>query len=214
MTISETIQLQTLTALQPYDTQFTLQSFDRALDVADNFQEYRITKWSFKYTPLFDTFVGGTGAAANTLPYLYSKLLAYPPPDTFGLNFLQTMGAKPRRMDDKTIVLSYKPHVLQGGLVPADTTGISSTFGTKVLRSPWLSTHNVTYSGGSSTTNMDNTPHYGHSFYIDKAGIDTAFPDVASYELNAVIEFRKPWDLKAQTPPPGTPQKIVPARKV
>jgi len=188
-----------LQANQAYFFETSLSSFPRALDIADNFQEYRIKSLEFKYIPTYDTFAyDGAGTPGKSLPYLYVKQLVVPPPATWDLSFLKVMGAKPRRLDDKNITLKYSPVVNQTGL----STNVAGG-GTRGVKSPWISTHLV------GLTTMDDSIHYGHATFIDTYLTGSTMPEVCQLELVVVFEFRKPWDKTASTPPPDTAPAIV-----
>ena len=187
----------TLATNTPYQAFVSLQNFPRALDIADNFQLYRITRVDYKYTPNYDTFSSqyqsGTSNASMTVPYFYSTRLTNVAPTTFSLNFLQTMGAKPRRLDDKTISVSYRPNI---NLLNSD--GAAAVSGqSKPVYSPWLNTH---YYDGSATPvlTMDGTPHFGHAFWVSQAQA-TLGQQVAplALEITVHFEFKKPWDKTA-----------------
>jgi len=188
-----------LQANQAYFFETSLSSFPRALDIADNFQEYRIKSLEFKYIPTYDTFAyTGSVSVGQTLPYLYVKQLTVPPPATFDLSFLKVMGAKPRRLDDKNITLKYAPRINQLSAAANLNNG-----GVRGLVSPWISTHIP------SATTMDDTLHYGHATFIDTYLTSAQMPEICQLELVVVFEFRKPWDKTASTPPPDTAPAIV-----
>ena len=185
--IQETITFADLNISTPYDTIVDLSLFDRATDVADNFQEYRITKLDFKYTPLFDTYIDASGNVGITLPTLYHKRQVYPSPPSFGLPYMVSLGAKPIRIDDKIIRFSYTPNVLLNGTI---TNPSSATPLQKPDYKPWLSTHQTS---GSNVV-MDNTPHQGHALFIYQKTTAGVNSPICSYEVTAHFEFRKPWD--------------------
>lgn len=201
--IKETLQLSDLEPNQPYEPELQLSMFPRALDIADNYQKYRIQKVEYIYKPRYDTFQSqyepGTSNVNPTVPYLFSKVLNYPSPTAFGLQFLQSLGAKPRRLDDKNLIVTYKPHVLQQGLVnqSAPVPGSAANSTSRAIRSPWLNTH---WTDSSGVTQMDNTYHYGHVFYIQQEVVNpTGLYPVAELDVNVYFEFCKPWDLATQT---------------
>lgn len=187
----------TLATNTPYQAFVSLLNFPRALDIADNFQQYRITRVEFKYTPNYDTFTSqyqpGTSNASMTVPYFYSTRLTNVAPTTFALNFLQTMGAKPRRLDDKTITVSYKPNVNM-----AAAEGPQFVGQTKPVYSPWLNTHYYDATSPAPVLTMDGTPHFGHAFWVSQAqqtlGQQTA---PLALEITVHFEFKKPWDKTA-----------------
>lgn len=179
-----------VSAQQSYTFDFNLSMYQRALDIADNFQEYRIKSVEFKYTPLYDTFMTNSGGTSgSSLPYLYNKVLTVPAPTVFGLPFMKTMGAKPQRLDDKTITLKYRPCVNQTGV----NTQANSNAGTRGIKSPWISTH---LPGGIV---MDDTLHIGHATWIDTYNYGVNNPVIATIESVVIFEFRKPWDAKASS---------------
>lgn len=208
--IKQTLQLSDIQPNQAYEPQLTLTQFPRALDIADNYQKYRIQKVEYIYKPRFDTFQSQYIPGSNvnpTVPYLFSKVLNYPAPTSFGLAFLQTMGAKPRRLDDKNIIVSYTPHILQEGLASV-TQGSTTQNYSRPIKKPWLNTH-VTDSSGA--TLMDNTVHYGHAFWIQQEVTDPNNVPVAELDVNVYFEFCKPWDLASQTV--GAVEKLNPFDK-
>jgi len=161
-------------------------SFDRAVAVARAYQEYRITslRWTFK--PQFDTFTATTDAAtALRVPIFYhmiDKAQAIPLNATLGT--LRSMGAKPRRFDDKNLLVTYSPAV-QGVVWDG---GVAAT-PAKPAVSPWLNT-NAAPDAAWAPSNID----HGSLFYI----LDTqgGLPGDGQYEygieLEAQFEFRKP----------------------
>jgi len=188
--LKETISFDPLKPNLPLVAECDLSLFDRATDVADNYQEYRITKLEWRYVPEYDTYIDASGNVS--LPNLYAKRLSYSAPISFSIDWLKTMGAKPRRLDDKTLLVSYTPNTYIAGLSGA-------TGGNKPIWKPWLATHNDPGTG----IVMDKTPHYGHAFFITQNQAGAGNSVVAELELTAYFEFRKPWD-KNTIPPPGT----------
>lgn len=191
----------------PYDSIVDLSLFKRATDVADNFQEYRITKLEWKYTPLYDTFIDASGSAS--LPTLYHRRQVYPTPPTFGIPYLVAQGAKPIRVDDKIIKYNYTPNVLMIGTFYNVASNAYSA--QKPNYKPWLATHQNIVAGGSNVVAMDATPHQGHSLYIYQKNVVSANAPICSYEVTAHFEFRKPWDLTTITEgaPKQSPQIVL-----
>lgn len=205
--LKETFSAGNIEPNTPYEPQLSLDMFPRALDVADNYQEYRVSRVEYLYTPMYDTFSAlyapGTSNVQVSLPYLYTKKQTVKTPAAYTLAFLTAQGAKPIRLDDKTIRHKYRPHILQGGMKDV-TTGLS----VRAVKSPWLSTHE------DGTTVMDDTVHYTHNFWVQQDVVNpTASAAVCSLEINVYFEFRKPWDLAAASPPPGAPLKKNPMLK-
>jgi len=191
--IHETITLEDLKPNIAYDAYMYLTLFPRAKDMADNFQEYRISKVQWKFTPLYDTFVDASGNVG--LPYLYEKRHTYEAPTTFDLDYLKALGAKPRRFDDKTLNVSYTPNVNMAIFGDnSSTTGETQLVNTsgKPAYKPWLNTH---LTQAPATEVIDATRHYGLAFWIDQFQATAGSATVGQLECTAYFEFRKPWDL-------------------
>ena len=202
--IKETFTFGTTEPNTPYEPLLQLGGFPRALDIADNFQEYRIVKAEYSYTPYYDTFSSAYQAGSSnvnmSVPSLYTRSQVVESPSSYNLAYLTAQGAKPIRLDDKIIRHTYRPHVLQ----TTSQAGSSGQY-VKPLKSPWISTHTPTLSG---TPTMDDTLHYTHNFWIqqDIPNPDPAQSQVCSTEVNVYFEFRKPWDLSLSNPS-GAPAK-------
>lgn len=198
--MKETVPIESLNANAPYEAITALTQFPRALDIADNYEQYRITKLEYKFTPSYDTFISqyqpGTSNASMSVPYLYAKRLTREAPAVFTLPFLQTMGAKPRRLDDKTLTVTYTPNINI-----ALASGPQFLGQAKPNYSPWINTH---YLDGSTTPvlTMDATPHHGFVFWIQQLQA-TLGQQVApcTLEVTAHFEFKNAWDKTALTPP-------------
>lgn len=204
--IKESLTLGDITPNTPYEPQLSLNQFPRAADLADNYQQYRISKIEYIYTPKYDTFGAlyspSTSNVQVTLPYLYTKKQTGPTPLAWTLDFLTKQGAKPIRLDDKTITHRYRPHILQ----TAANTNLSSPTNTqRPIKSPWLATHNFA-TGGSEQ--LDETIHYTHNFWVNQEITNPASASPLTLECNVYFEFKKPWDNTSS--PPGAPQKVNP----
>jgi len=164
-----------------------LAQFKRAVQIGGGYQEYRITGVKFRFTPRFDTFPATTDlAAAISVPYMYTMV------DRAGvvkagasLAQLKAMGATPKRFDDKTLTVSYKPGVLNS----VETSLAGATNYTRPMISPWLATMN---DPTSPLYNPSTVQHRGLWFVLDAKGL----PGDATYEYDVDIEvnfqFRKP----------------------
>lgn len=179
-TITETLQLDPLQG-GTY-TQYNginLSQFARATAVAESFQAYRIKLLTFTIRPQFDTFPIGS---ASQIPALYKMVDRSGALSSSGtLAMLRNMGCKAIRLDDKQIVIRYKPAVIL-------TTGSGlSTVNTKPLVSPYLSTDN---NAGIGSWAVSRVPHLGLTALVD------AFQCGASVEVTAVFDFAKPnWNI-------------------
>jgi len=140
----------------------------------------------FTFRPQFDTFMANTDAAtALRVPqfyYMIDKAQSLPLGTT--LATLRSMGAKPRRFDDKNIIVQYAPGVQQ---VVWDGGAIQVPAAPKI--SPWLST-NATPDGAWLPSTVD---HGGLFYILDTQG---PLPGDGQYEYGVEVEvqfqFRKP----------------------
>ena len=205
-TIKETYAIGAINANEPVEPVVQLQGFQRALDIADTFQEYRISKVEYSYTPLYDTFnaAAGSGIDLVTVPKLYTKVQTVETPESYTLDYLIAQGAKPIRMDDKIIRHTYRPHVLQAALL-AEAGDLATS--KRAVKSPWLSTHSSSATG--TPILMDNTIHRTHNFWIQQEVTSTATRPVCTLEVNVYFEFRKPWTLAAAAPTDGVAKRVL-----
>lgn len=176
------------------DYQLSLARFTRASLVARGFQLYRITKVTYKFKPKLDTFAvnatQGTPPAVTTIPYLYTVI------DKIGnlsdfttADELRQAGAKPKRLDDKTLSVSYKPAVLQYTL---DRNNATNTWA-KPLVSPWLSTdkYNDVMSGGANYL-PSSIDHLGLAWIVEQTGTAAGVVNTYGLEVTVDFEFKKP----------------------
>jgi len=172
---------------------FTLNMRDliRTRALLSVYQYYRITSVEMRFKPYFDTFANGL-SSGQTLPYLYfqyDKAGALTGLDAQGF---EDIGTKAIRMDDKTIVRSWKPSVL------TNSTGTGGVTQFKV--SPWLPTQYLAAAN-------DDVDHYGAIFYISK----TSPSDGTIYDVDVVVnvQYRKPLIVPSQgATPNANPPRI------
>lgn len=170
------------TTLSSYN--LSLASLTRAIDVAKGYQFYRIRRVTFLIKPLKDTFVGGSGGPTeSSIPYLYymidrTRLFQA----GFSVDQLKAMGAKARRLDDKTIMFSYTPSVLTETF---DNTALANQ-AVQYKLSPWLPTRDI---NSASVWNPNTTDHQGIAWVVE-----TLFGDPLRYsiERRVQVEFKKP----------------------
>lgn len=159
--------------------------FKRARGIAAGYQEFRITNVKFTFKPQFDTFAATTDAAtALRVPNMYYMIdKAQTLPANTTLATLRSMGAKPHRFDDKSVVVSWSP-----GVQIAANNGALAASLVKPLISPWLAT-NATPDAAWTPSGVD---HAGIFYQLD-AG---ALPGDGQYEYGVDVEvqfqFRKP----------------------
>lgn len=175
---------------------FSLLQFNRASFIAASYREFRITGVKFTIKPTFDTFTATVdGANQIQVPQLYYYI------DRTGvigtvptLANLKEMGARPHRLDDRNVVIKYRPAVVAG--MYNNITAPNPVFVYKRV-SPWLNTNSRNL---GTPWNANNTPHQGLWFYLD-AGV---LPGDGAYEYKVDIEvnfqFRGAMTLVSSTP--------------
>lgn len=165
-----------------------LSVYKRASAIAANFQQYRITGVTFRFTPRFDTFPATTNlASAISVPYLYYMVDKQGSiRTTVTLPQLQQMGAKPHRFDDKTLVVKYRPGVSLVSSAAQTTQNINGV----VKISPWINTRgNIDAADPPDISDVD---HFGLWWILDAKGL----PGDANYQYDLDVQvdfqFRKP----------------------
>lgn len=183
---TETHEFQTLNANVAYiDYQTSLARCERASTIAQGYQEYKIAKVEYIFMPLTDTFLPGQQGVPN-LYFRIDKTGALQ--DFTQVSQLVQTGCKPRRMDDKNIVVSYKPAVLQ---YARDANNATNPWA-KPIVSPWLTTNknNNQTSPGWVASSID---HLGLAWFVEQINPAGNTP-VTTYTCRVRIhyEFRKP----------------------
>lgn len=195
---TEVVQTQNLVANTNYSSyNISLASTTRALDIAKGYQYYRIKRVTYVIKPTQDTFVSG----GNSVPYLYymvdrTKLFV----NGFTINQLKSMGAKPRRVDEKIIKFSYTPSVL------TDTydNNVGANQFVQYKMSPWLPTKDITQVG---VWNPNTTDHLGIVWRMEQS-----FGDASAYSIERQIEFefKKPATPTTVSAPEDVPTDLDP----
>lgn len=164
------------TAGQVYDlndirinAQFTV-----APQLANLYQYYRITSVQWRLKPNFDTYMNNS-TPTGTIPYLY---FLYDKAGSLGsltAPQFEQCGAKPVRVDDKTIVRRWRPTVRIGD--PDQAVPMFKT-------SPWMPTHT------SDGLTMNAPNHLGAVWFVEKS----AQSDAQTYDIDVTVtfQFRKP----------------------
>lgn len=161
---------------------FSLDQFLRATQIAKGYQHYRIKKITMRFKPLADTFTNsGALASVPNLFYMIDKSGSLPNNPTLAM--LKQMGAKAHRFDDKTIIVSWRPSVLD---VAATAAAAASPAQYKV--SPWLSTNANQL--GVGVWNPSTVDHQGIFWQSEQ---DLAVqPAYYSIETTVEFQFKKP----------------------
>lgn len=159
----------------------------RATQLAKLFGEYRIKRLIFTYRPIFDTFsssLPGVGNSPNSVPTLYWRMNRYgDTPAAFNGNYMRAMGAKPFRLDDKQVVVSYRPNVIQAQQNVVGNTTAS------IKMSPWLSTDDIVQ---DNNFNISTAEHFGHTLFVEGGGAGTGQGMVCYQDVKVIYEFRNP----------------------
>lgn len=187
---------------------FALTNSIRAKSVAAAYQYYRISKVELLWKPQADTFIAqqSGGGSQVSIPYLYYLIdKANTLPVAWSLSMLRSAGAKPRRLDDKTLRVAFKPACYVGS-TDSPVAGSLVTENSAMIRtSPWLTTN---ANAGDGTSGVGWQPssvdHHGLAFFIEQttqaAGMIPALMTVRIH-----YQFKKPvWSTAptGQHPPP------------
>jgi len=207
--VTETYELTVTNINQPEEYFFEgIPVGTRAANVAPNFGLYRIAKVTYTYKPLYDTYIPANDPAPGgnwitTVPNLYWKMNRYgDAPVAFDADFLRTQGSKAIRLDDKAVVVSYKPNILlaDAGAIAAGLNGGSG----QVKMTPWLSTDQQV---GDNAFQLSRTVHYGHILFVEADTVNTTTkPPVCRVEVKVVWEFKNPRGVTESSP--SLPQSV------
>lgn len=160
-----------------------LSAFPRASAVAQGYQYFRIKLLKFIITPLLDTFSSG---GATQVPYFH-WVINKTGSGYVGLTkdwYLQN-GAKPRRFDDKNVVIQYAPAVLID-TVEAGAAGVVNQPNLPKVRQ-WLTTNADAF---GAVFNPSTVSHTGHYQLITSEGSTQAM--TYRMTMTAEFEFKKP----------------------
>lgn len=177
-----------------------LDQFPRAIGIAKNYQEYRITKVKFTFKPQFDTFtVDPNAATALRVPHLFymiDKPQAIPLAAT--LENLKQMGAKPRRFDNRDIVVQWSP----GVQLSANDGALAASL-VKPMISPWLNT-NATPDAAWTPSRID---HAGLFHFLEAGAITGDGQYEYGIDVECQFQFRKPLMVAVAGAPEALPLK-------
>jgi len=164
-----------------------LADFVRATTVANAYQHYKIKRIAITFKPTFDTYAptGGTNIGKPNLYYMIDKSGSIPV--NISLEGLKQMGARPRQLDEKNLVVSWAPSVLDVAMTAGGAAPTSNP--AKYRISPWLSCNeNIVAPGVFTASRVD---HLGLYWYVDQANPGTT-PPVYTCEIEAQFVFKKP----------------------
>lgn len=160
-----------------------LLDFQRAVQVAQAYQHYRIKKITLILKPNSDTFINGGTATKPRLYYMIDKSGALP--TNASLEALKQMGAKPIQLDEKNITISWRPSVLESAMYLPGGAGASSASKYKI--SPWLTTTASNVSPGVFVASAID--HLGVYWYVDQSLVGGY---QYSVECEVQFQFKKP----------------------
>jgi len=168
-------------------TNIQLGQFDRAMTIAKAYQHYRIKSVKLTIRSAFDTYDSTSGTSKPDLYYQIDKAGVLST-TTATLNQLKQMGARPRALDEKPIVITWSPSVLS-----EMESGPGATASSYKI-SPWLS------------TDSNAVLHRGIFWFANQifgAGLSYAA------ELECQFEFKKPvWTALSVDAPPAVEVKM------
>jgi len=163
--------------------------FDRAQAVAQAYQQFRIKYIRLNFQPNYDTYQAGPPGNAR-VPQLYFMIdKTNSIPTNANAGTLQSVGARPYRMDDKNLIRSWRPTVLVSNM-----TAPAAAAANQVLTTPWLST-NQNAGNPAPAWAPSTVDHLGAVFFIT----NTVVGDAQVYNVNVEVlfEFRKPnWKIE------------------
>jgi len=156
-----------------------LDQFPRAIQVAGAYQHYRIKKIALTFKPPYDTFQEG---GVSTKPRLYHMIdKAGAIPTNITLEGLKAMGARPRDLDEKNLIVSWAPSVLEATMDVAP-----NSIASKYRISPWLATNNAPIQPGVFIPST--VDHLGCYWYVDQLAGNPQY----QMEVEVQFEFKKP----------------------
>lgn len=180
-TFSTVLKNSTITAY--HNTDISLSTFSRAVQIASNYQYFKIKYFELSIIPDFDTFIpGGPGTQGKPMfYYIIDKGNAIDPQVTN--QQIKSMGAKPIALDEKPIKIRWRPAVLLSTQI-VTATGATSAQMYKV--SPWLNTDSNTATGNLWTPSQ--VCHYGIKWFAENFGGSMSY----TATLTAHFAFKKP----------------------
>lgn len=161
----------------------SLDGYDRAVQVAQAYQHYRIKKITLTLKPIYDTYAQGIGnnISKPNLYYMIDKSGSLP--DNITLEEMKQMGAKAHAFDEKPFTISWRPSVLTG---ETSAPGVLSSAQYKV--SPWLSTSANPLVNPWVPSTVD---HLGVLWYVEQL-FAPAEGVVYNAEVEVQFQFKKP----------------------
>lgn len=154
--------------------------YQRAVQVAQAYQHYRIKNIKLTFKPTFDTF-SQNGAQTMSKMHLYFMLdKSGTLPTNITLEGLKQLGARPFTLDEKEKVVSWAPTVLESTMYAPPVASSPSKYRT----SPWLSTNaNIVSPNVFVASGVD---HLGIYWYCEQL----ITPGATAYEVEVEVQFQ------------------------
>lgn len=161
-------------------TDTTLASFTRAQQVAQSYQYFKIKFFELKILPGQDTFTPGSSSAK---PYFYYQVdKGNTLPVWLTMNNMKAMGCKPIALDEKPIVIRWRPGVT---LSTEISTSSGATSAQMYRISPWL---NCDENPQNNAFNPSQVVHNGLKVFAENDGASLTFRGT----LTAHFIYKKP----------------------
>lgn len=197
MTTPQNTQFSSNVMYSLMNTQLT--DYPRAVQIAKAYQHYRIKKVTLTFKPSYDTF-----AAGDTKPRLYYMIDKSGAVSTnVNIEGLKGMGAKPKDLDEKSLVISWRPSVLESVMYAGGGVGASSA--SKYTISPWLTTNAAAVDPGLWVAS--GIDHLGLYWYVDQVVNASGYQ--YSIECEVQFEFKKPLNVGSIGSSTAVPCKVA-----
>lgn len=178
----------------------TLNQFPRAVQVAQAYQHYRISKIAVTFKPSFDSFVAA-GGVVPTKPRLYWMIdKSGSIPTNVALEGLKAMGARPFELDENNRTVKWSPSVLES------TADFPNQISSKYRISPWLSTSQQPLNPGVFVPS--SVDHLGLYWFLDAPTNPVGYQYFIECEVQ--FQFKKPLTniLSSVAAVPAVPAQI------
>lgn len=160
--------------------------YQRAVQVAQAYQHYRIKNIKVTFKPTFDTFSQNAAQTMSKMHLYFMLDKSGSLPTNITLEGLKQQGARPFALDEKEKIVSWAPTVLESSMYVGGVGAAGSP--AKYLTSPWLSTNaNVVAPGVFQASGID---HLGLYWYCEQ--LITPGNTVYEVEVEVQFQFKKP----------------------
>lgn len=175
-----------------------LVDYQRAVQVAQAYQHYRIKNIKLTFKPTYDTFQAGT--SKMNLYYMLDKSGSIP--TNVSLEGLKQMGARPFALDENPKIVSWAPTVLESTMYQP---GLGNDAPSKYKISPWLSTKSIAVSPGAFIAS--GIDHLGIYWWCEQFLTPTATEYMIEVEVQ--FQFKKPLANNLTTTTEAYPARLA-----